>query len=73
MYLPESLEKIYSIFGIKVLNLPTYCRNHKELNIRVVRCKVAKNGCILLHRNFVKTGVKSQHENSRERERERES
>jgi hypothetical protein len=50
----------------RVLNLPTYCDNHKELNIRVIRSKVPQNGCILLHLNFVKTGdeIKSQHENS---------
>ncbi len=49
-----------------VLNLPMYCDNHKELNIRVIRSKVPPNGYILLHLNFVKTGdeIKSQHENS---------
>jgi len=68
----KSKVSMKTVYREKVLNLPTYYRNHKESNTRVIHSKVAKNGCILLHLNFVKIGdeVKSQHENSRERERE---
>jgi hypothetical protein len=53
----------------RVLNLPTYYDNHKELNIRVIRSTVPQNGYILLHLNFVKTvdEIKSQHGNSTQR------
>jgi len=57
----------------RVLNLPTYYDNHKELNIRVIRSTVPQNGYILLHLNFVKTvdEIKSQHGNSTQRIKKR--